>query len=62
MNIWALLLIIIGFIVILNIESILDYTDKYNQNNEKPVNRQIMKIRLLTSSIFVIILGIINFL
>ncbi len=60
MIIYGLLPIVIGLIILMNRKFILDYSDKLNQKNGIPINRQIMDKRLIVASIFLIILGIIG--
>ncbi len=60
MFVYGLLPILIGVILILNRERILDYADKLNEKNRVPINRQIMSTRLLVATIFLLLVGVIG--
>jgi hypothetical protein len=54
--------ILIGVVVILNRGKLLDYFERLNYKNERPVNRQIMSVRLLVTTLVIILIGLLGLL
>ena len=57
---FPIILMILGIIGILSRERILDYSEKINIKNRRPINRNIVHIRLIVAMTFLIILGILS--
>lgn len=60
MFLYGLMPIVLSIILFLNKSFILDFAEKINAKNDRPINRQIMARRFDAAVIFLFVLGLIE--